>query len=120
MAIVPYKQWEEMKRWREEHRPRLPPNPNVVHTVNFQKDLSSVLADEDMSEAEKTQKCGETLHQFKQAHQKALQDARMISTVAKEATSRNIRDRIVENVPKSMRQEMDQLLSRLEKQSNLT
>ena len=81
MAIVPYKQWEEMKRWREEHRPRLPPNPNVVHTVNFQKDLSSVLADEDMSEAEKTQKYGETLRKFKIAHQKALRDARMPSSV---------------------------------------
>ena len=62
MVIIPYKQWEEMNRWKEEHRPRLPPHPNVVHTVSLQKDLSSVLADEDLSDAEKAQKYGETLH----------------------------------------------------------
>ena len=55
MAIVPYKQWEEMNRWKQEQRPRLPPDPNVVHTVSLQKDLSSVLADDDISEAEKSQ-----------------------------------------------------------------
>ena len=37
MAIVPYKQWEEMNRWKQEQRPRLPPDPNIVHTVSLQK-----------------------------------------------------------------------------------
>ena len=55
MAIVPYKQWEEMNRWKQEQRPRLPPDPNVVHTVSLEKDLSSVLADDDISEAVKSQ-----------------------------------------------------------------
>ena len=31
MAIVPFKLWEDMKRWKEEQiqKPRLPPDPNV-------------------------------------------------------------------------------------------
>ena len=62
MAIVPYKQWEEMNRWKQEQRPRLPPDPNVVHTVSLQKDLSSVLADDDISEAEKNKKNTEKLY----------------------------------------------------------
>ena len=81
MAIVPYKQWEEMNRWKQEQRPRLPPDPNVVHTVSLQKDLSSVLADDDISEAEKSQKYGETLHKFKLAHKKALQKIQSAPTV---------------------------------------
>ena len=56
MAIVPYKKWEEMNRWKQKQRPRLPPGPNVVHTVSLQKDLPSVLADDDISEAEKKSK----------------------------------------------------------------
>ena len=53
MAIVPYNKWEEMNCWKQEQKPRLPPHPNVVHTVSLQKDLSSVLADDVISEAEK-------------------------------------------------------------------
>ena len=45
-----------MNRWKQEQRHRLPTDPNVVHTVSLQKDLSSVLADDDISEAEKSQK----------------------------------------------------------------
>ena len=29
MAIVPYKQWEEMDRWKQEQRPQLPPDPTL-------------------------------------------------------------------------------------------
>ena len=68
MAIVPYRHWEEMKRWKEEHRPGLPPPPNVVRMVNFQKELSSFIADEDLSEAKKKknpQKYGETMQKLK-------------------------------------------------------
>ena len=56
MAIVPYKQWEEMNRWIQEQRPRLPPDPNVVHTVSLLKDLWTVLTDDDISKAEKKSK----------------------------------------------------------------
>ena len=53
MAIVPFKLWEDMKRWKEEQiqKPRLPPDPNVSATASFQRDLSSVMANEDLSEA---------------------------------------------------------------------
>ena len=55
MAIVPFKLWEDMKRWKSEQiqRPRLPPNPNVSATASLQRDLSSVMVDDEMSEAEK-------------------------------------------------------------------
>ena len=54
MAIVPFKLWEDMKRWKEEQiqKPRLPPDPNVSATASLQRELSSVMANEDLSEAE--------------------------------------------------------------------
>ena len=49
MAIVPFKLWEDMKRWKEEQiqKPRLPPDPNVSATASLQRDLSSVMANEE-------------------------------------------------------------------------
>ena len=49
MAVVPFKLWEDMKRWKEEQiqKPRLPPNPNVSATASLQRDLSFVMAIED-------------------------------------------------------------------------
>ena len=46
MAIVPFKLWEDMKRWKEEQiqKPRLPPDPNVSATASLQRDLSSVFS----------------------------------------------------------------------------
>ena len=54
MAVVPFKLWEDMKRWKEEQiqKPRLPPDPNVSATASLQRDLSSIMANEDLSEAE--------------------------------------------------------------------
>ena len=74
MAIVPFKLWEDTKRWKEEQiqKPRLPPDPNVSATASLQRDLSSVLANEDLSEGEKSQLYGQTL-QFQTAHRKALE-----------------------------------------------
>ena len=48
MAIVPFKLWEDMKRWKSEQiqRPRLPPNPIVSATASLQRDLSSVMVDD--------------------------------------------------------------------------
>ena len=76
MAIVPFKLWEDMKRWKEGQipKPRLPPNLNVSATTSLQTDLSSVMANEDLSEAEKSQLYGQTLHKFKMAHQNALKE----------------------------------------------
>ena len=67
MAIVPFKLWEDMKRWKEEQiqKPRLPPDPNVSATASLQRDISSVMANEELSEAEKSQLYGQTLHKFK-------------------------------------------------------
>ena len=64
------------KRWKEEQiqKPRLPPDPNVSATASLQRDLSSVMTNEDLSEAEKSQLYGQTLHKFKTAHQKALKE----------------------------------------------
>ena len=66
MAIVPFKLWEDMKCWKEEQiqKPRLPPDPNVSATASLQRDLSSVMANEDLSEAEKSQLYGQTLHKL--------------------------------------------------------
>ena len=77
MAIVPFKLWEDMKRWKEEQiqKPRLPPDPNVSATASLQRDLSSVLANEDLSE--KSQLYGQTLHQFQTAHRKALENNKL-------------------------------------------
>ena len=118
MAIVPYKQWEEMNHWKQEQRPRLPPDPNVVHTVSLQKDLSSVLADDDISEAEKSKKYGETLHKFKLAHKKALQKIQPAPMYHQ--LRENIHDRILENVPLSYRLKAEQLLSWIENNSKIT
>ena len=43
MATVPFKLWEDIKRWKEEQiqKPRLPPDPNVSDTASLQRDLSS-------------------------------------------------------------------------------
>ena len=57
-----------MNRWKQEQVPRLPPDTNFVHTFSLQKDLSSVLADNDISESKISQKYGEHLHKFKLAH----------------------------------------------------
>ena len=74
MTIVPFKLWEDMKRWKEEQiqKPRLPPVPNVSAIASLQRYLSSVLANEDLSEGEKSQLYGQTLHQFQTAYRKAL------------------------------------------------
>ena len=67
MAIVPFKLWEDMKRWKEEQiqKPKLPPDLNVSATASLQRDLCSVLAKEGLSEGEKSQLYGQTLHLFK-------------------------------------------------------
>ena len=66
MAIVPFKRWEDMKHWKEEQEPRLPPDPNVSATASLQRYLSSVLANEDLSEGKKSRLYGhgQTLNQF--------------------------------------------------------
>ena len=52
MAFVPFKLWEEMKRWKEEQiqKPSLPPDSTVSATASLQRDLSSVMANGGLSE----------------------------------------------------------------------
>ena len=74
MAIVPFKLWEDMKRWKEEQiqKPRLPPDPNVSATASLQRDLSSVMANEDLSEAEKSQFVWPNLAQIENGSSKSF------------------------------------------------
>ena len=76
MAIVPFKNWEDMKRSKEEQiqKPRLPPDLNASATASLQRGLSSVMANKDLYEADKFQLYGQTLHKFKTVHQKALKE----------------------------------------------
>ena len=93
MAIVPFKLWEDMKRWKEEQiqTPRLPPDPNVSATASLQRDLSSVLANEDLSDGEKFQLYGQTLHQFQTAHRKALVNNKLqlLESISSKINQRN-------------------------------
>ena len=119
MAVVPFKLWEDMKRWKEEQiqKPRLPPDPNVSATASLQRDLSSVMANEDLSEAEKSQLFGQTLHKFKTAHRKALAETKLSLPVESEA---KINQRIFDSVPTTMRKKAKLLVSWLENNPNLS
>ena len=39
MVIVPFRMLEDMERIKSEHRPKLPPNSHVVHTVDLRQDV---------------------------------------------------------------------------------
>ena len=126
MAIVPFKLWEDMNRWKEEQiqKPRLPPNPNVSATASLQRDLSSVMANEDLSEAEKSQLYGQTLYKFKVAHEKALkeQSSKLLPSLAKTTTSTHskINQLIVDSVPKMFKRKAQLLLSILQDNPNMS
>ena len=119
MAIVPFKLWEEMKRWKEEQiqKPRLPPDPNVSATANLQRDLSSVLASENLSEGEKSQLYGQTLHQFQTAHRKALEITKL---QLPESISSKINQRIMDSVPTTMKKKARLFMSMLQDHHNLS
>ena len=106
MAIVPFKLWEDMKRWKSEQiqRPRLPPNPNVSATASLQRDLSSVMVDDEMSEAEKAQLFGQTLHKFKSAHKKALEEQSLkLPSLTPASSSSKMNQLILDSVPSTMK-----------------
>ena len=126
MSIVPYKLWEDMKRWKEEQiqKPRLPPDPNVSATASLQNDLSSVMANEDLSEAERSQLYVQTLYKFKTAHEKALkeQSSKLLPSLAKTTTSTHskINQLIVDSVPKMFKRKAQLLLSILQDNPNMS
>lgn len=128
MAIVPYKIWEDMIRWRQEQiqSPKLPPKPEVLETAKMQRNLSSVLADENLSEAEKALLHGEALHKFKTIYKKA--DREIVPSFLKDMmkeereghATKTIDRHILESVPKTMRRKAELLLSMLKEKSNLS
>ena len=126
MAIVPLKLLEDMKRWKEEQiqKPRLPPDPNVSETASLQRDVTSVMANEDLSEAEKSQSYGQTLYKFKAAHENALkeQSSKFLPTLAKTTTSTHskINQLIVDSVPKMFKRKAQLLLSILQDYPNMS
>ena len=106
MAIVPFKLWEDMKRWKSEQiqRPRLPPNPNVSATASLQRDLSSVMVDDEMSEAEKAQLFGQTFNKFKSAHKKALEEQSLkLPSLTPASSSSKMNQLILDSVPSTMK-----------------
>ena len=113
MAIVPFKLWEDMKRWKEEQiqKPRLPPDPNVSATASLQRDLSSVMTNEDLSEAEKSQLYGQTLHKFKTAHQKALKETSLFPQSDPSFSKMN--QLVIDSVPSTMKRKAQLLVSLL-------
>ena len=119
MAIVPYKLWEDMKRWKEEQiqKPRLPHDPNASAAASLQRDLSSVLANGDLSEDKKSQLYGQTLHQFQTAHRKALENNKL---QLPESISSKINQRIMDSVPTTMKKKARLLMSMLQDHPNLS
>ena len=115
MAIVPFKLWEDMKRWKEEQiqKPRLPPDPNVSATASLQRDLSSVMVNEDLSEAEKSQLYGQTLRKFKTAHQKALKETSLFPQ--SDPSSSKMNQLVIDSVPSTMKRKAQLLVSLLKK-----
>ena len=120
MAVVPFKLWEDMKRWKEEQiqKPRLPPNPNVSATASLQRDLSSVMVNEDLSEAEKSQLYGQTLHKFKTAHQKALKETSLFSP--SDPSSSKMNQLVIDSVPSTMKRKAQLLVSLLKNNPNVS
>ena len=105
-----------MKCWKEEHiqKPRLSSDPNVSATASLQRDLSSVMANEDLSEAEKSQLHGQTLYKFKTAHERALkeQSSKLIPSLATTTSIHSkINQLIVDSVPKMFKRKAQLLLS---------
>ena len=113
MAIVPFKLWEDMKRWKEEQiqKQRLLPDPNVSATASLQRDLSSVMANEDLSVAEKSQLYGQTLHKFKTAHQKALKETSLFPQSDPDSSKMN--QLVIDSVPSTMKRKAHLLVSLL-------
>ena len=125
MAVVPYKMLEEMQRWKTEQRPKLPPSPQVVQTVDLQKEMGSVLQRDDLSESEKAQRFGETLQKFQLAHKKAIEQP-TTTTVSKPppppSTEKptSMQERILDSVPATMRRKAKLLLHMLEGHPDMT
>ena len=72
VVIVPYQILETMKWWRDKQyqKPILPSNPQAVDASHLLKDMGQILHRPDLSEAEKAQRCGETLFKLQNSLEK--------------------------------------------------
>ena len=59
-----------MKRWKEAQllKPRLLPDPAMSATASLRGDMSSVMANDDISMAKNTSCFGQMLYKFERAH----------------------------------------------------
>lgn len=129
MAIVPFKVLEEMQRWKSEHRPRLPPAPQVAKTAELQNKMQHTMGNDVLSESEKAQQYGETLHKFQQAYDKAKPSSRMTiqpdppstnsSNERPDPTATGLTERIMESVPKTMQRKARLLLNMVKQHPNM-
>ena len=89
---------------------------------SLQRDLSSVMANEDLSEAEKSQLYGQHLYKFKTAHEIALkeQSSKLLPSLATTtSTHLKINQLIVDSVPKMFKRKAQLLLSILQDNPNM-
>ena len=126
MVIVPFRMLEDMERIKSEHRPRLPPNPQVVHTADLRQDMDSVLQQDHLSESEKAQQYGETLQKLQHAHKKALSyNSTPTSSESQppppttDPVDISIRDRVVDSVPQTLQRKAKLLLNLIEKHPHM-
>ena len=91
----------------------MPHDPNVSAKASLQRDLSSVVVNEDLSEAEKSQLYGQTLYKFKTAHEKALkeQSPKLLPSLAMTSSHSKINNLVVDSVPETFKRKAQLLLS---------
>lgn len=112
MAIVPFKMLEDMQRWKSEHRPRLPPPPQVTQTSHLQNEMQNVLQDHTLSESEKVQEYGQALQKFQLSLQKAKGQT-PTSPPPTPPRTQTLTERIMQSVPQTMRRKAELLLHML-------
>ena len=134
MAIVPYKMLEEMNQWKSEQqqqqqRPELPPDPDVVQIVSFQKEMESVLKRNDLSESEKAHQFGQALQKFQSVRERILYPLQPTVTSTTETTptpttttttTDSTDERILESVPPTVRRKAKLLLQMLHSHPNVS
>ena len=76
------------------------------------------MANEDLSEAEKSQLYGQTLHKFKTAHQKALKETSLFSP--SDPSSSKMNQLVIDSVPSTMKRKAQLLVSLLKNNPNVT
>ena len=76
------------------------------------------MANEDLSEAEKSQLYGQTLHKFKTAHQKALKETSLFPQ--SDPSSSKMNQLVIDSVPSTMKRKARLLVSLLKTNPNVS